>query len=185
MNLLVDMLRERVGSPLSYQSLSEDLDISPNTVKHYLEILEALYIIFMIYPYHKSIARSLKKQPKLYFFDTGLIKENPGKKLENCLALALHRENCLKEDKDGIHRKLGYLRTKEGRDVDFILLEENNPQMMIEVKTTSSSLSGNLIYFYDKYGIPGLQLVGDLRVENESGPLKIRRAMDWMKRPVW
>ncbi len=47
-SLLVELLRERVASPLSYQSLSEDLGIAPNTVKRYVEILEALYIVFRV-----------------------------------------------------------------------------------------------------------------------------------------
>ena len=67
MNLLMELLRDRVCSPISYQGLSEDLGLSPNTVKRYLEILEALYIIFRIYPHHRSIARSLIQQPKVFF----------------------------------------------------------------------------------------------------------------------
>ena len=183
MNLLVEMLRERVTAPLSYQGLSEDLDISPNTVKHYLEILEALYIVFRIYPYHHSITRSLKKQPKLYFFDTGLIKGDPGVKLENCVALSLYRENCLKEDQDGKKRELGYLKTKEGREVDFLLLEDQVPKTMIEVKASKSSLSNNLKYFHERYQIPGIQLVGDLRLEYETGSLKVLKAMEWLSCP--
>jgi predicted AAA+ superfamily ATPase len=185
MNLLVEMLRERVASPLSYQSLSEDLAVSPHTVKHYIDILEALYIVFRIYPYNKSIARSLKKQPKLYFFDTGLVRGDPGVKLENCTALSLLRENCLKEDHDGTVRELGYLRTKEGREVDFLMLEENRPRVMIEVKASGSAVSKHLIYFHERYGIPGIQLVGDLRLEKESGPLKVLEAFRWLSNPVY
>jgi predicted AAA+ superfamily ATPase len=74
MNLLVELLRQRVAAPLSYQGLSEDLGIAPNTVKHYMEILEALYIIFRVYPHHRSIARALVQQPKVYFLDTGLVR---------------------------------------------------------------------------------------------------------------
>ena len=64
MNLLVTLLRQLVSSPVSYQGLSEDIGIAPNTVKHYLEILEALYIIFRVYPHHRSIARALVQQPR-------------------------------------------------------------------------------------------------------------------------
>ena len=65
--LILELLRERVGSPISYQSISEDVGISPNTVRKYVQIFEALYIIFRITPYSKNIARSLKKEPKIYF----------------------------------------------------------------------------------------------------------------------
>jgi hypothetical protein len=89
MNLLVELLRQRVASPLSYQGLSEDLCIAPNTVKHYMGILEALYIIFRVYPHHRSIARALVQQPKVYFFDTGLVRTGTGKHQDRSLAPSL------------------------------------------------------------------------------------------------
>jgi hypothetical protein len=45
MRLIFNLLRTRVGSPVSYQSLSEDTAVSPTTVKKYIQILEALYSI--------------------------------------------------------------------------------------------------------------------------------------------
>jgi len=54
--LIVELLRHRVGSPISYQSLSEDVGVSPTTVKLYIQILEALYIIFKVRPFSKNIA---------------------------------------------------------------------------------------------------------------------------------
>lgn len=62
----------QVGSPVSYQSLARDAAVSHGTVKRYVEILEALFIVFRVTPYSKNIARSLLKEPKIYFFDTGL-----------------------------------------------------------------------------------------------------------------
>ena len=50
--VLVELLRQRVGSPVSYVSLGEDLQVSPNTVKKYIQILEELYIVFLVRPYH-------------------------------------------------------------------------------------------------------------------------------------
>jgi len=63
MSLLVELLRERVGSPLSYQSLAQDLAIAPNTVKRHLDILEALYIVFRVYPHARDIVRALASSP--------------------------------------------------------------------------------------------------------------------------
>ena len=183
MNLLVGLLRERVASPLSYQGLAEDLGIAPNTVKRYLEVLEALYIIFRVYPHHRSIARSLQQQPKIYFFDTALVKGDKGKLLENLTALSLHRQLCLLEDQDGMERSLCYLRTKDGREVDFVLVTEGIPILQIEVKAADRSISPGLRYFHEHYGIPAVQLVGDLHTDNESGPVKLRRLLDWLERP--
>jgi hypothetical protein len=185
MNLLVELLRERVASPLSYQGLSEDIGVAPNTVKRYIEVLEALYIIFRVYPHHRSIARSLVQQPKAYFFDAGLVRGDPGQTLENVVALSLYRELCLKEDQDGKPRALRYLRTKEGKEIDFAIIEEEEPTLMVEVKNTDRELSPGLRYFNERYGVPGLQLVADLRAENAAGPLRILRAEDWLEQPTF
>ncbi len=68
--ILIDLLRTRVGSTTSYTSLANDLQVSIHTVKHWLQILENLYIIFPVRPYHKNITRSLLKESKYYFYDT-------------------------------------------------------------------------------------------------------------------
>jgi predicted AAA+ superfamily ATPase len=183
MNLLVELLRGRVASPVSYQGLSEDLGISPNTVKRYIEVLEALYIVFRVSPHSRSIARALVQQPKLYFFDVGLVRGDEGKSLENLVALSLHRELCLREDRDGKPRQLRYLRTKEGHETDFLLTEDEQPRLMVEVKARDRVVSKGLRYFNERYGFPGVQVVGDLRAEVASGPLQLRRAMDWLERP--
>ncbi len=59
--LVFELLRAKVGSPISYQSISEDVAISPHTVKKYIQILEALYIVFRVTPFSNNIARSLLK----------------------------------------------------------------------------------------------------------------------------
>ena len=62
------------------------------TVKKYIQILEALYIVFIVTPFSKNIARSLLKEPKIYFFDTGLVNGNDGSRLENLTALCLLKQ---------------------------------------------------------------------------------------------
>jgi hypothetical protein len=166
---------------VSYQSLSEDLGIAPNTVKRYIEILEALYIVFRVQPHARSIARSLNRQPKLYFYDTGLVNGDEGKRLENMVAGCLQKHLFLLEDRDGIPRSLCTLRTKDGKEVDFVMVEKGRPTLMIEVKTSDRELAPGLVFFHDRYAIPGVQLVGDLRVESESKGLAILRAFDWLE----
>ena len=87
--ILIDLLRTRVGSTTSYTSLANDLQVSVHTVKHWLQILENLYIIFPVRPYHKNIARSLLKESKYYLYDTGAVEGDLGAKLENTVACAL------------------------------------------------------------------------------------------------
>ncbi len=61
MLILIELLRERVGSAISYSSIAEDLHVSPHTVKHWIDILENMYLVFKVAPYSKiSRGPSLK-----------------------------------------------------------------------------------------------------------------------------
>lgn len=182
MNLLVELLRERVTAPLSYQNLGEDTGSAPNTIKRYIDILEALYIVFRIYPFSTKITRSLTQQPKLYFFDTGLVAGNEGAKLENHVAVSLLKELAIREDADGVPRELKYLRTKEGRETDFLISENGSPRRAIEVKSSDRNIAEGLRYFRDNYKIPGIQLVGDLRLEYDENDISVRKAQDWLEK---
>ena len=84
MRLFVEVLRERVGSPLSLASIARDLAVAPATLKRYLDILQALFIVFTVQPWHHNIARALLKSPKVYFFDTGLVRGDQGCALGKC-----------------------------------------------------------------------------------------------------
>ena len=63
----------RVGSLLNYADLARDCEISLNTAKAWISILEASYIIKLLYPYHKNFNKRIIKSPKIYFYDTGLV----------------------------------------------------------------------------------------------------------------
>ena len=83
---LIQLLKKQVGSPVSYSSLARDLQCSDKTIKRWLTILENMYVIFRVTPFHKNIARSILKTPKFYFYDTGQVVGDPGAKLENLVA---------------------------------------------------------------------------------------------------
>ena len=181
MNSLVRLLRERVGSLLSFQGLAEDLHISPNTVAHYLEILEALFVVFRIMPHRDSVARSLAARQKLYFFDTGLVEGDIGKRLENLVAVSLLKRCWYLEEKDGIRRDLRFLRNKEGKEVDFYLHAEGGPGIMVEVKSSDSSFSPGLRYFHERTGFPGVQLVAAAVAPYDREGLSLRDLFTWLE----
>ena len=89
MRLFVELLRERVGSPLSLASIARDLAVAPATLKRYLDILQALFIVFTVHPWHRNIGRAILQTPKVYFFDTGLVRDEQGVRLENAVAAML------------------------------------------------------------------------------------------------
>jgi predicted AAA+ superfamily ATPase len=163
---LIELLRSRVGSPVSANSLARDLNKSPNTIKHWLALLEDLYVIFKVVPWHKNVARSLLKEPKYYFYDNGLVKGDEGVKLENLIACALLKAVHFNLDTQGKEFALHYLRNKDGKEVDFALVQDNEVATLIEVKWSDSNLSKNLsLFFKDNVStrkVKRLQVVGTL-----------------------
>src|SRR3989338_1134774 len=118
---LVLLLKNRVGATVSYANLARDLERDPNTIKRWLQLLENLYVIFRVTPYHQNIARSLLKEPKYYFYDIAQVEGNEGARLENLVALSLLKELHFMEDTLGATTQLNYLRTKDGKEIDFIV----------------------------------------------------------------
>jgi uncharacterized protein len=179
--LLLEMLRERVGSPVSYASLAGDLQISPNTIKRYIEILESLCIIFFVRPFHANIARSILKEPKVYFYDTGYISGDEGIRLENTVAVCLLKHLQYINDTTGKELSLGYLRTKEGKECDFALYEKKKLENMIEVKLSDNTLSHGLVYFKMKFpDTKAVQIVHNLRQEENRNGIAVARADRWL-----
>jgi len=168
MKLVFNLLRSRVGSPVSYQSLAEDVAVSPTTIKKYIQILEALFVVFVVTPYSKNIARSLLKEPKIYFFDTGLVQGDEGIKLENLVAGSLLKHVYAKVDNKAEEYALHYLRTKEGQEVDFALVCQDKVERIVEVKLSDHTPSKTLVYFHERYNYPAIQLVKSLRNEHQQ-----------------
>ena len=174
--MVLTLLRSRVGSPVSYMSIAQDVGIAPNTVKKYIEIFESLYIIFRVTPYSKNIARSILKEPKIYFFDTGLVSGDEGARFENFIALNLLKHCYGLQDYEGRSFELYYLRTKEKKEIDFCLVEDDMPVKIIEVKNNTSTLSKTIVHFNRKYGIPGMMLIRHMRNEKIEQGIEFRKA---------
>lgn len=180
MRLVFELLRHRVGSPVSYQSLSEDVGVSPSTVKKYIAILESIYVVFRVTPYSKNITRSLLKEPKIYFFDTALV-EGEGQRLENLVALSLLKDIYVRTDVNAEDLSLHYLRTKEGDEVDFAVANHHQIEQIIEVKNSDDQISKSLRKFHQRYGFPARQLVRSMNYEYQDGDIEVRKAENFLK----
>lgn len=181
MRLLVELLRERVGSPLSIASLARDIQIASNTVAKYLDILEALYVIFLVRPFHRNVARAILKEPKVYFFDTGYVRGDDGVKWENACATMLLKHVNFEQDVLGKQSSLSYLRTKEGAEVDFVLCDEGVPTHLIECKHADNRPAPALIKFAGLFTeAKAVQLVRELRQEEYRRPVSIVKGASWL-----
>lgn len=178
---LVELLRDRVGSPISYTSLAEDLQCSPKTVKHWLDLLESAYIVFKLTPWTKNVSRSLKKSPKYYFYDIGQVPDK-GIRFENLVACALLKEVQFRQDVLGEQWRLHYLKNKEQKEVDFFIAKEKEAVCMVEAKLSKDEPSPALNLFSNYFPkAKKIQLVHSLEKEKSfpSG-IEILRACDWL-----
>jgi predicted AAA+ superfamily ATPase len=159
LELLVELLRERVGGTVSYRNLARDLEKDPNTIKRWLQLLEDLYLIFKVTPYNKNIARSILKEPKYYFYDTAQPKD-PAARLENAVACALLKQLHDIEDVEGYTTHLHFLRTKDGKELDFVTVVDHQPKLIVEVKQSDTTMSPAFDHFKKFFpGVPQVQLV--------------------------
>jgi predicted AAA+ superfamily ATPase len=181
---LIQLLKNRVGSPVSYSSLARDLQCSDKTIKRWLTILENMYVIFKVPPFHKNIARAIQKTPKFYFYDTGQVIGDSGIKLENTVACAMQKEIHFREDCFGETRKLYYLRNKDGKEVDFCTTTDDNPSLMVEVKWKDGNLSSNFEIFKKFFPqIKMIQVTKELKREKTfPNGAEIRIAHNWLSK---
>ena len=182
LKLLIELLRTRVGSPLSYSSLARDMGCSYKTVQRWVELLEKLYLIFKITPYHQKISRSLLKTPKFYFFNTAYVEDHQGIKFENLVANALIKKLHYLQDLEGEEVSLHYLRNKEGKEVDFLVLAGDRATM-IETKWSDSNFSRELMNFKvpDLTHLQKIQLVKECSMNKSMADgLRLLKASDWL-----
>jgi uncharacterized protein len=185
LSLFSDALRSRVGSLITLANLAQDLEISPKTCKAWLAIIEKMYIVFAIYPLLNNIPRSILKPPKVYFFDNadvvgaGSDKTNSdGAKLENLVATTLLKRLHFMEDYYGYRCALHYIRDKDGREIDFVVVIENKIEYLIEVKLTDDNISSSLKYYAEKLKpfnekLRAVQLVGNLKITYEKNNILV------------
>ncbi len=181
MRLFAEMLRSRVGSPLSLASIARDLHLSPVTLKKYLDILEALFIVFTVRPWHHNIARATLQAPKVYFFDTGLVLGDSGLRYENLVACALLKHVEWQQDVQGKSCGLHYIRTKDDAEVDFCLSEGDTLTDLIECKVSDTKAHRALVRFADQWpAARATQLLRDLRHAQDLGRIELRPAAAWL-----
>ena len=131
--ILADLLPDRVGSLLSINSLREDLEVSHKAVSHWLDVLERLYFTFRLPPFVTKKVRSIKKDRKLYLWDYSALTERSAR-IENLVASHLLKFCHFLEDTEGYRIDLRFLRDKEKREVDFLVLVDRKPWFAVEVK---------------------------------------------------
>jgi predicted AAA+ superfamily ATPase len=153
LELLIDELPSRIGSPLSVKNLKETLEVAHATVERWLKIFERMYYCFRIAPYGPPRIRAVKKEQKLYMWDWSLISE-PGPRFENFIASQLLKYCHFMEDTEGFRMNLRFLRDTDKREVDFVVIKDNSPLFAVECKSGEKNINSSLFYFMKRTKIP-------------------------------
>jgi predicted AAA+ superfamily ATPase len=157
------------------------LEVSPATLKTYLEILKALFIVFTIHPWYRNVGRAMLQMPKIYFFDTGLVRGDQGVRLENAVAGMLLKQRDFLRDSRGVDAGLYYIRTKDGAEVDFALSEGESITQLIECKLSDETPHKALTRFAAQFSqAQAVQIVGNLRQEELVQGIQVTDAARWL-----
>ena len=145
----VQLLAARCSAELNMSVFSRELGVDVKTIKKWISVLEAGYIIFLLQPYHKNLGKRIVKRPKIYFYDTGLVcyltgtdsietlEKGPlnGPVFENYF-IAEIKKNIMHTDSAV---NLYYYRTNSGLECDLIMENKiNNEISYLEIKTGST-----------------------------------------------
>jgi len=166
----VELCAGRTAQLLNYSSLAGDCGVSQPTVKAWLSVLEASFIVFRLPAYHANLRKRLVKMPKLYFHDTGLacwllgilqseqLHSHPlrGQIFETWVVAETvkHRTN------QGRTGGLWFYRDKNGAEVDLVI-DGTSDLTLVEAKS-SSTASSSLF----------------------AGARRVRRHFDRLSRPI-
>lgn len=182
LNLLIESLRETVGSTVNYSSLAADLHTNPMQVKRWVEMLEALYVIFLVRPWHQNIRNAIRKQPKAYFYDTGCVegRDPQAARFENLMALSLWTRVQYARTMEGCDAGLYYVRDKQGHEVDFLLANRRKPDLLIEVKSSRDKIGRGLHYFRSRLAVPAVQAVLHLDRPQSVKGVRVLPAADFL-----
>ncbi len=186
----------RVGQLLDLTSLANDCGVSHNTVKAWISVLEASYIVFLLQPHHRNFNKRLIKRPKIYFYDTGLCCsllriENQNQLNNHYLKGALFENLILAEllkrrYNKGQASNIYFWRDHRGMEIDLII-ENADGLTPVEIKSARTwnsdfflslekwnRLSGNLPEnTHVVYG-------GDESVQTSSGMLHSWKSLDFI-----
>jgi predicted AAA+ superfamily ATPase len=181
--ILYTLLPSKVGSPVSIPSFVRDLKVSYNTIQNWLSIFERFFLIFSIGSWSRKITRAIQKERKVYLWDTPRIKE-PAARFENMVALELWRAVTAWNDMGHGLFSLHFIKNKDQQEVDFLIINEHEPFLLVEAKLTDTQPSPALKKFQRALKVPAVQLTdegeGYRLLSNEDQHILIAPAYQWL-----
>ncbi len=156
------LLAGRVGQLLDYASLGNDVGVDGKTIRHWLSVLEASFIVFRLQPYFENFGKRMIKSPKVYFTDTGLltyllgiesvqqVSRDPlvGNLFENLVVLEILKSRL----NQGKAPQIYFMRDSNGNELDLLFLADRSING-IEIKSSATyhtSFKKQLVRFHEQ-----------------------------------
>jgi len=150
---LMQSLAAQAGQLVNYTTLANRINTSVDTIRRWLGALQSFYFCFEVRPWSRNVAKSLRKQPKLYLWDWSLVTAEGGARFENLVASHLLKGVHWWTDRGLGNFGLYFLRDKVGREVDFLVTKDNTPWFLVEAKSGGGKdLNPALAYFQNQTG---------------------------------
>jgi predicted AAA+ superfamily ATPase len=174
----------RIGQIFNAESIGNDVGVTSNTIKEWISILEASFILFRLQPYFENFGKRIIKSPKIYFYDVGLatyllgienteqLSRDPlrGHLIENLVILELMKERLNK----GLDPQLYYFRDTHGHEVD-VIFQSGRKLVPIEIKaskTFNKDFLKNIEFFKklteERCGVGALIYTGNQELNSEA-----------------
>ena len=143
---LMQLLAERSGQQIVYSNLAQEIQVSVDTVIRWIDLLGRMHYGFLVRPWFANVAKALRKEPKWFLRDwSGLTDE--GARAETFVACHLLKAVEAWTDLGFGDFELRYLRDKQKREVDFLVVRDRKPWFLAEVKLSDRNLSPSLLRF--------------------------------------
>lgn len=140
------VLAGRVGQLMNYDSIAAEIGVSAVTIKHWISILEASYIVFTLPPYYRNYGKRFVKTPKVYFVEPGLLSyllgirepsqvmRDPafGGIFENMVVVEMRKARL----NAGLRGDMYFIRDQNGREIDLVI-EDARRLHLYEIKSGS------------------------------------------------
>lgn len=143
---LMQILAEHSSHQLIYSNLAREIQVSVDTVKRWIDLLARLHYGFLVRPWFRNVAKSLRKEPKWFLRDWSGVRDE-GARAETLVTCHLLKAVEGWTDLGFGDFELRYLRDKQKREVDFLVVKDRKPWFLVEVKMSDKTLSPWLGYF--------------------------------------
>ena len=168
LELMVRLLADRSAQQLVYGNLARQVRVAVDTVRRWIAALCDLHLGFIVRPWFRNVSRSLRKEPKWYLQDWASI-EDAGQRAETFVACHLLKAVEGWTDMGLGAFELGYLRDKEKREVDFLVVRDGEPWFLAETKHRDESMSPSLKHYQEQTGAPfAFQVTADADYVDED-----------------